>query len=118
MEYIKNQPINISSFLEKLEAMTNFRYEVDNSNKEVSVIFYRPFTWGDGSEKISRLILHYVKGSNNIYQLTFIGSNLTQIIGYTYIHESYMWFTVKDMTQFDFEHIDDNPGILVLNVQS
>ena len=71
MEYIKNQHINISSFLEKLEAMTNFRYEVEDSKKEVSIIFDRPFTWGDGAEKIFRLILHYVNGSNNIYQITF-----------------------------------------------
>lgn len=118
MEYIKNKPMTVSSFLIKLEQISRYTYVIDESHTEVKISFFHPFTWSDGNEKIINIVLKYIKGTNNICKLTFIGNNLTQIIGYTYLNESYMWFTVKDMKQFDFEHINDCPGVLALTVQS
>lgn len=54
--------------------------------------------------------------THNINRITIIGSNLVQIIGYAYLNECYLWFTIKDMHQFDFKRIEDTPGVLILNV--
>lgn len=116
MQYIKNSPMTVDEFLSKLEERTSFSIDRDGFSSSVKISFLCHFTWGDGSEKISDLILDYDPATENISKITIIGSNLVQILGYTYMNEQYLWFTIKDIRQFDFEHIEDTPGILVLNI--
>lgn len=118
MRYLKNAPMTVDEFLSNLEERASFSVEKDDDDSRVKIDFLVPFTWSDGSEKISNLVLNFDPTTKNIFRITITGTNLIQIIGYTYLNEQYLWFTVKDMRQFDFDHIEDCPGILVLNVQS
>lgn len=116
MRYIKNNILTIEQFLEKLKTRASFSSEQNHSGSELFISFPTPFRWGNGSENIDSLTLNFDPITHNIKKVTIIGSNLVQIVGYTYLNECYLWFTVKDMTQFDFERIEATPGVLILNV--
>lgn len=116
MRIIRTNTLTVEQFLEKLRTRTNFTTQDNRDYSEVSVKFPVAFKWGDGSEVISSLLLEYDSDTRNITRITITGSNLIQIIGYTYMNECYLWFTIKDMSQFDFSRVENTPGILILNV--
>lgn len=116
MRYIKNNTLTVEQFLEKLKTRTSFSSKQNSSGSELFISFPTPFRWGDGSENIDSITLNFDSMTHNINRVTIIGSNLVQILGYTYLNECYLWFTIKDMNQFDFERIEDTPGVLILNV--
>lgn len=116
MRYIKSNTLTVEEFINKLHSRAQFTSRQNDSESKISISFQSPFTWGDGSEKIDSLTVQFDRESHNISKITIVGSNLVQIVGYTYLNECYLWFTIKDMSQFDFEHVDDIPGVLILNV--
>lgn len=116
MRHIKTNTLTVEQFLEKLHTRTNFTSHDNTDYSEISINFPCAFRWGDGTERISTLVLDYDPDTRNITKITINGSNLIQIIGYTYMNECYLWFTVKDMTQFDFSRVEDTPAVLILNV--
>ena len=116
MRIIRTNTLTIEQFLEKLRIRTTFTSQDNMDYSEVIVRFPVTFKWGDGSERISSLCLEYDSHTRNITRITITGSNLIQIIGYTYINECYLWFTIKDMTQFDFSRVEDNPAVLIINL--
>ena len=116
MRYIKNNTLTIEQFLEKLKTRTNFSSKQNPSGSELFISFPIPFRWGDGSENIDSLTLGFEPVTHDINRITIIGSNLVQIVGYTYLNECYLWFTVKDMNQFDLKRIESTPNILIINV--
>jgi hypothetical protein len=116
MQYIKNNTLTVEQFLEKLKTQTCFSLKQTPSDSELFISFPMPFRWGDGSESIDSLTLSFNPMTHNINKITIIGSNLVQIIGYAYLNKCYLWFTIKDMHQFDFKQIEDTPGVLIFNV--
>ena len=116
MRYIKSNSLTIEQFLEKLRTRSNFSSEDNKSQSLLCITFPTPFRWGDGSEEITSLTLHYDPSTRNISKITIIGNHLTQVVGYTYLNERYLWFTIKDIGQFDFSRIADTPGVLILEV--
>lgn len=118
MDYIKNKTMTIDDFIAKLQTRTTFNVNRNDTLSEVTINFPSPFRWGDGDEKISSLKIDYDPTSKNVKKIEITGENLFQIVGYTYIHENYLWFTIKDMGQFNGDHIEDYPARLTINVQS
>lgn len=116
MRYIKNNTLTVEQFLEKLKTRASFSSKQNSSGSELFISFPTPFRWGDGSENIYSITLNFDSMTHNINRVTIIGSNLVQILGYTYLNECYLWFTIKDMNQFDVERTEDTPGVLILNV--
>ena len=116
MRYIKNNTLTVEQFIEKLKTRTCFFSKQHLSGSELFISFQTPFRWGDGSEKIDSLTLSFDLITHNINRVTIIGSNLVQIVGYTYLNECYLWFIVKDMNQFEFERVEATPGVLILNL--
>lgn len=49
--------MSVDEFLSKSEERTSFSFDRDESNSRVKISFLCHFTWGDGSERISELIL-------------------------------------------------------------
>lgn len=67
-------------------------------------------------KKIDSLTVNYDNYTEYINQITIKGNNLLQILGYTYMNENYLWFTIKDMSKFGVDHIEDIPGTLIINI--
>lgn len=116
MRHIKSTLMTVSDLIGKLRTRSFFTEEHDQINHRVNLTFATPLTWSDGREKIASLSAEYDANTQYVQRITIIGSDLIQIIGYTYMNECYLWFTIKDMNQFDFEHIEDIPGKLIINV--
>lgn len=116
MQRITSTQMSLSEFLSKLQTRTSFSVDKDSSNHRAVIKFSVPFTWSDGREKIDSLTVNYDNSTEYINQITVKGNNLLQILGYTYMSENYLWFTIKDMSKFGVDHIEDIPGTLIINI--
>lgn len=115
MKRITSTQMTLSEFLSKLQDRTAFSVDKDSQNHRAVIKFSVPFTWSDGREKIDSLTINY-DDKEYINQIIVKGNNLLQILCYTYMNESYLWFTIKDMSQFGVDHIEDVPGSLIINI--
>lgn len=103
--------MKIDALINNLESQTSIDVDYRDSEGRALIIFETPYTWSDGTEELVAIWAEYNTNTKQISKLRLYGSNLQQILGYTYLHRNYLWCTVNNYNPAGLE--SDPPFITI-----
>ncbi len=103
--------MKIDTLIHKLESQTAIDAECKDSEGRALITFEIPYTWSDGVEELVAIWAEYNTNTRQISKLRLYGSELQQILGYTYLHRNYLWCKVEN---YNIIGLEANPPYITL----
>lgn len=103
--------MKIDTLISKLKSRTAIDVDRKDSEGRALITFETSYTWSDGIEKILAIWVEYNINTGHISKLRLYGYELQQILGYTYIHHTYLWCKIDG---YNPAGLESNPPYITI----